>query len=332
MTGCVSASTTSRQGVSSSCFPTFKGGDQNLGFIEGGKTLVTVDRPSGLVRLWSVETGKERRSFSALSEKKKSEGTVISRAAISPNGATLAVAYAKHREILGGLGVPEPDEIRLWDLADDTERKQQNVNMTCTEDMAFSPNGRMLVTSGTVWNIATAQTLASLHERLPNGINLEAFSRDGRLLATASYDGTIHIWEVATWTERSHFKCADERTTALAFTPGGQILCGGVDTTVLAYDVLLQPADVAGSLKTAWNALIEKDARQAFTAQRQLLASPAAAVKLFAEKIKPIEVADGERLRKRIADLDDADFAIREGAVKALLELGEPCWSHSKGS
>ena len=36
---------------------------------------------------------------------------------------------------------------------------------------------------------------------------------------------------------RGHHK----RVTALAFTPGGQLLCGGIDTTVLGYDVRLRP-------------------------------------------------------------------------------------------
>jgi WD40 repeat protein len=46
----------------------------------------------------------------------------------------------------------------------------------------------------------------------------------------------MHIWEVATWKKRVEFKGHRDRPTALPFAPGGQLLSGGLDTTVLVWD------------------------------------------------------------------------------------------------
>ena len=55
----------------------------------------------------------------------------------------------------------------------------------------------------------------------------------------------MQVWEVATWTKRNEFKGHRDRPTTLAFTPGGKLLSGSLDTTVLAWDLAAQgpPAD-----------------------------------------------------------------------------------------
>jgi hypothetical protein len=53
------------------------------------------------------------------------------------------------------------------------------------------------------------------------------------------------------------------------------------------------------------------------------LASPADAVKLFAEKIKPVEALDPKRIQRLLADLGSDEFAVREAASQALHGLDE---------
>ena len=60
---------------------------------------------------------------------------------------------------------------------------------------------------------------------------------DGRTLATASADGTVRLWEVATWKVRAEFRGHRDRVTALAFGPDGRLFTGGLDTVVLGWDV-----------------------------------------------------------------------------------------------
>jgi hypothetical protein len=53
------------------------------------------------------------------------------------------------------------------------------------------------------------------------------------------------------------------------------------------------------------------------------LAAPADAVKLFTEKIKPVEALDPKRIQRLLADLGSDEFAVREAASKTLQGLNE---------
>jgi hypothetical protein len=154
-------------------------------------------------------------------------------------------------------------------------------------------------------------------------IHAAAFSRDGRFLATAVEEGAIQLWEVATWTKLKEFKGHRDPPTALAFMPNGQLLSGSIDTTVLAWAT--RPSRVAGSvtLEKAWNDLAKRDAAESFQSEGRFLATPADAVKFFAERIKPVEALDPRRVEQLLADLGRNEFAVREAASKALAGLDE---------
>jgi hypothetical protein len=181
--------------------------------------------------------------------------------------------------------------------------------------------------SGAIWDVASGKQVAELTDKpvaeLTDDPPICAFSCDGRSLAMASFYGTIRIWETATWTERTRFKGNTEGLTAVAFLPSGQLLCAGRDTTVLAWD--LRPPRVAASvtLERAWNDLATWEAGEAFQSEGRFLAAPAETVKLFAERVKPVESLDPQRIRRLLADLDSNEFAVREAAAKALREVDE---------
>lgn len=80
---------------------------------------------------------------------------------------------------------------------------------------------------------------------------------------------------------------------------------------------------LTGSLETAWLDLAKQESREAYKAEGRFLASPSEALKLFAEKIKPVEPLDATRIQQLLADLDNAKFAVRESASKALGDLGQ---------
>jgi WD40 repeat protein len=89
--------------------------------------------------------------------------------------------------------------------------------------------------TGNVWETATWKRIAAL-PREPH-MRTIAISRDGRFLAAIVSGDVIQVWDVATWTKRKEFKGHRDSPTVLSFTPGGQILSGSADTTVLAWDV-----------------------------------------------------------------------------------------------
>jgi hypothetical protein len=148
-----------------------------------------------------------------------------------------------------------------------------------------------------------------------------AFAPDGRTLATASADGVIRLWEVATWQVRAEYRGHRDRVSALSFAADGRLLSGSLDTTALAWDVRPRPrAD--GPHTAAWDDLARPEATKAFRALGRLRASPAEAVALLAARLKPVAAVSAKRVAELIADLDSPTFDTRERATRELWLLG----------
>jgi WD40 repeat protein len=87
-----------------------------------------------------------------------------------------------------------------------------------------------------VVNAHTGQTVEVLRSR-PDPPRRLAFSRDGRLLATAEYGGEVTVWDVATGTPRQRVKTSD-LTWALDFSPDARTLyTAGDHGIVRVYDL-----------------------------------------------------------------------------------------------
>ena len=126
--------------------------------------------------------------------------------------------------------------------------------------MAVHPNGRLLATASDdhtvrLWRVTrpwlgnpTAgpwllpwpmlQEEALLPLPHSHGARSVAFSPDGKRLATGGYEGSIRLWDVATWREIASAHGHESEVWALAFTPDGQILAsGGQDRQIHLWDM-----------------------------------------------------------------------------------------------
>jgi WD40 repeat protein/transcriptional regulator with XRE-family HTH domain len=158
----------------------------------------------------------------------------------TPDGKTLAVLW-------------DGSYVQLWNVA--TRRQagppiNTTINTSGVDAMAFSPDGRLLATSGSgivsLWNVATRHPVGPPINGVSNParggmVSRLAFSPDGRLLATSSTDGWVRLWNVATRHQVGppiHIPGVALHTGEVAFSPKGTLLAtAGGDGTVRLWNV-----------------------------------------------------------------------------------------------
>jgi WD40 repeat protein len=108
--------------------------------------------------------------------------------------------------------------------------------------VAFSPNGRQLVTGGfdrtvKVWNAENRQLMQTLKGHTGPIAGL-AYSPLGDRIVTVSQDQTARIWDAATWKELLVLRKHTKSVTCVAFSADGKsILTGGDDRLAMLWDV-----------------------------------------------------------------------------------------------
>jgi RNA polymerase sigma factor (sigma-70 family) len=190
-------------------------------FSPDGK-LLAVTYGDSTVRLWDLTTRQQQRQL-------RGKDYYVDHLAFSADGQTLAGA--------DGYGAT------LWDMA--TGQFRHDFGHTYMVDSVhFSPDGRRLVSGASytdnvvrVWEPLTGKETARLRGHT-SGVEVTAYAPDGRLIASASQDGSVRLWDAATGREARRLEAKDGMVYAMAFAPDGKtVATGGRRKAVHLWDV-----------------------------------------------------------------------------------------------
>jgi WD40 repeat protein len=157
--------------------------------------------------------------------------------ALSPGGRMFAMVVLSNTPERNRI--PPTHTVRVLEIVSGRERAAIT-HRGRVDSLAFSPDCRTLALAGgpvgetgsgaprfvTLRDLSNERDLFTL-EGHRTGIEVMAFSPDGRLLATGGADGVLKLWEVATGKEQQFPGCRVDGLTSLDFSPDGRILAVG---------------------------------------------------------------------------------------------------------
>ncbi len=145
--------------------------------------------------------------------------------------------------------------------------------------VAYAPDGNTLATAGghtlvfkpgevKLWDLKAGKERAALggHE---STVWCVAFDREGKRLATASYDKSVKVWDAGSGKEIATLKGHANWVTCVAFSPDGKLLAtGSEDTTVKLWDAMsgAEKATLKGHGGTVRSAAFSTDGKLLATA------------------------------------------------------------------
>jgi WD40 repeat protein len=198
-----------------------------VAFSPDARYLVT-GGAKGSVEVWSAGTGGPVGTLG--SHDRQVRGLVFSR-----DG---------HLASASGDGV-----VKLWDATRLNEAQEPYRTFRARVpgqglNVAFSPDGRRLVTGGPentvkVWDVRTGDELRTLRGH-SGDVYAVAFSPDlgGRSVASAGEDSSVKVWDSRTGKLLRNFRGHTGLVSSLAFTPDGtRLVSGSRDHTVKVWDV-----------------------------------------------------------------------------------------------
>jgi WD40 repeat protein len=193
-----------------------------LALSPDGKTLASAGDFHGGVYVWDIARGRVLRTLLT----GDARVDYAHAAQFSRDGKQLASA--------GGDAVR--NAVVLWDTASGKLLRQLELGPEMAKHLAFSADGRLLAAAAgsgvRLWRTDTGEAVAECHDAHRSLIWALAVSPRGDQVASASFDGTVRLWEAATGKQRRVFRHG-AAALAVTFSPDGRLLASSAqDSTV----------------------------------------------------------------------------------------------------
>jgi WD40 repeat protein len=235
-----------------------------IGFLPDSRSAVTLDT-NGILRVWETDTRHETRRHTLANDRLATGG------AVSPDGQFVAVGYDDATV-----------ELRRLPSGELLQRDRGGANPIF--GLRFSPDGKTLASLGvnlkvapsplgtvTLWEVAPWKKLTAAAEAFGSRAGAVDFSHDGRIIAVATPEHSIVLWDRASNRPLRTLKGHTWDISATSFSPDDQTLASSSwDTTVRLWDVK------TGREKGQLRGLLVSAASVAFSPDGRTLAAVAA--------------------------------------------------------
>ena len=284
-------------------------------FHPNGKLLAVAGNDE-TVRFWDIASNQVVRRM-----KTGETDNRVKSLAFSPDGENLA-------------WIQGDDKLRFAEVAKVDVVRTLTKGRTAHDDASafeFRPDGKSLavVSSGGSLRLIDESTGDELVRYLEKGeeVLAIAFSKDGGFLLAGGRNGFLRIWEVVSGKEVLRLRGHEDMVRAVAFAPDGRtVASGGHEHFILIWDatgVEDQPGLSKGELsdqelRHLWDDLASPDAALAYRAIWRLRGNLPKAVPFIGRELLPATPMADEQFAVWIAQLDDEQFSVREGAYKKL--------------
>lgn len=198
----------------------FSPDNQRLAIASGQNDIYRSNVKSGSLILWNLKTDQK----TALLSYNGTQTTYVGSVAFSPDGKSLAATCNQNRTISSSVSTIE-SFTRLWNMPD-AKRLWQGFGYYMA-DVAFSPDGKFVVSGGMNPLVLDAQTgkLTRAMDRIYGSSMRLAVSADGKVVAGAGMGNSISFWDTTTGHSiEPASPLTSTRATSLAFSRNGKYL------------------------------------------------------------------------------------------------------------